>query len=64
MALLPVHSKPEAPAIRVLVRAVKSSRAPLQLLPGLLLADADGKPTDAAEALLRRGVVLPMAEAQ
>jgi tRNA1(Val) A37 N6-methylase TrmN6 len=61
--LLPVHPKPAAPAIRVLVRAVKASRAPLQLLPGLLLADADGKPSEAAEAVLRGGAVLPLAEA-
>jgi tRNA1(Val) A37 N6-methylase TrmN6 len=62
MALLPVHPKPAVPAVRVLVRAVKASRAPLRLLPGLLLADADGKPSEAAEALLRGGAVLPLAE--
>ncbi len=33
--VLPVHAKPAAPAIRVLVRATKSSRTPLTLLPGL-----------------------------
>jgi tRNA1(Val) A37 N6-methylase TrmN6 len=63
MALLPVHPKPAAPAVRVLVRAVKASRAPLRLLPGLLLADADGKPSEAAEAVLRGGAVLPLAAA-
>jgi len=63
IALLPVHPKPAAPAVRVLVRAVKASRAPLRLLPGLLLADADGKPSEAAEAVLRGGAVLPLAEA-
>lgn len=60
-ALLPVHPKPGAPAIRVLVRAVKASRAPLRLLPGLLLAEADGKPSAAAEAVLRDGAALPLA---
>jgi tRNA1(Val) A37 N6-methylase TrmN6 len=64
MALLPVHPRPAVPAIRVLVRAAKASRAPLQLLPGLLLADTDGRPSEAAEALLRGGAVLPLAEAQ
>lgn len=58
LSLLPIYPKPGAPAIRVLVRAVKGSRAPLTLLPGLLLADVEGKPTDAAEAVLRGGAAL------
>jgi len=58
--LLPIYPKPGAPAIRVLARAVKASRAPLTLLPGLVLADAQGKPTDAAEAVLRGGATLPL----
>jgi tRNA1(Val) A37 N6-methylase TrmN6 len=60
--LLPVHPKPDAPAIRVLARATKGSGAPLALLPGLVLADATGKPSDAAEQVLRHGGVLPLAE--
>ena len=60
LALLPIHGKPDAAAIRVLVRAIKGSRAPLQLLPGLLLADAQGKPTAEAEAILRGGAALPL----
>ena len=58
--ILPIHPKPDAPAIRVIVRAVKASRAPLALLPGLILADAAGKPTAAAEAVLREGALLPL----
>jgi tRNA1(Val) A37 N6-methylase TrmN6 len=61
IAILPVHPKTDAPAIRVLVRAVKASRAPLSLLPGLILADAAGKPTASAEAVLREGALLPLA---
>jgi tRNA1(Val) A37 N6-methylase TrmN6 len=61
VTLLPVHPRPDAPAIRVLARAVKGSRAPLSLLPGFTLADAAGKPTAAAEAVLRSGAVLPLA---
>jgi tRNA1(Val) A37 N6-methylase TrmN6 len=53
VAVTPVHPKPDMPAIRVLVSAVKESRAPLTLRPGLTLADADGKPSLAAEAILR-----------
>jgi tRNA1(Val) A37 N6-methylase TrmN6 len=59
--LLPVHPKPDAAAIRVLIRAVKGSRAPLSLLPGFVLADAAGRPTAAAEDVLRNGAVLPLA---
>jgi tRNA1(Val) A37 N6-methylase TrmN6 len=57
----PVHPRPDAPAIRVLVRAVKGSRAPLALLPALVLADADGRPSAQAEAALRHGAALPLA---
>lgn len=59
-SILPIHGKPDTAAIRVLVRAIKGSRAPLKLLPGLLLADAQGKPTAEAEAILRGGAALPL----
>jgi tRNA1(Val) A37 N6-methylase TrmN6 len=61
VSLLPVFPKPDAPAIRVLARAAKASRGPLSLLPGFLLANADGKPTAEAEAVLRGGATLPLA---
>jgi tRNA1(Val) A37 N6-methylase TrmN6 len=61
VAVQPVHPRPDASAVRVLVRAVKASRAPLTLLPALMLADADGRPTAAAEAVLRQGATLPLA---
>jgi tRNA1(Val) A37 N6-methylase TrmN6 len=60
VTVLPLHPKPGAAAIRVLVRATKGSRAPLALLPGFLLADADGKPSAAAEAVLRNGEALSL----
>jgi tRNA1(Val) A37 N6-methylase TrmN6 len=62
LALLPVHPKPGIPAIRVLARAAKGSRAPLALLPGLLLADADGRPTAETEAVLRDAATLTLVE--
>jgi tRNA1(Val) A37 N6-methylase TrmN6 len=62
VSLLPVRPKPGAHAIRVLARATKGGRAPLALLPGLVLADATGKPSEAAEDVLRHGGVLPLAE--
>ena len=52
-SVLPVYPKPNAAAIRVLVRAIKGGQAPLQLLPGLLLTDGNNKPTGQAEAVLR-----------
>jgi tRNA1(Val) A37 N6-methylase TrmN6 len=61
IAVLPVHGRAGQPAIRVLVRARKGSRAPLALLPGLMLNDEAGRPTEAAEAVLRRAEPLPMA---
>lgn len=59
--VLPVHPKPAAPAIRILVRATKSSRAPLSLLPGLVLNDDGGRPTPEADAVLRGHAILPLA---
>jgi tRNA1(Val) A37 N6-methylase TrmN6 len=58
----PVHPRPDAPAIRVLVRAVKGNRAPLALLPGLVLAGVDGRPSAEAEVVLRHGAALPLAD--
>jgi tRNA1(Val) A37 N6-methylase TrmN6 len=62
IALLPVYPKPGEPAIRILVRATKASRAPLVLLPGLVLNDAAGNPSPQAEAVLRTGVILPLGQ--
>jgi tRNA1(Val) A37 N6-methylase TrmN6 len=61
VCLMPVHSKPGAAAIRVLVAARKRSRAPIAILPGLVLNDADGRPSAEAEAVLRDAVPLPLA---
>jgi tRNA1(Val) A37 N6-methylase TrmN6 len=62
LAVLPVYPKPDAPAIRILVRAAQGSRAPLALLPGLTLTDGNGRPTQDAEAVLRAGSRLALAE--
>lgn len=63
IAVLPVHGRKGQPAIRVLVQASKGSRAPLVLLPGLLLNDENGKPTAEAEDVLRHAQALPMTTA-
>lgn len=55
LAVRPVHPFADAPAKRVLVRGVRGGRAPLRLLPPLVLHDRSGeaKHTDEADALLR-----------
>jgi tRNA1(Val) A37 N6-methylase TrmN6 len=58
VAVLPVHPRPDAAAIRVLIQATKGSRAPLAIVPALTLNDATARPTDAAEAVLRGGEAL------
>ncbi len=42
LAILPVHGDATAPAIRVLVRAIKGGRAPTQMHAALLLNDESG----------------------
>jgi tRNA1(Val) A37 N6-methylase TrmN6 len=58
IALLPLHARDGEPASRLLVRAVKGSRAPLQLRPGLVLHDAAGGFRPQIEAVLRHGAAL------
>ena len=48
------------PAKRVLLYAKKGSAAPLTLAAGLVLHRADGRNTEAAEAILRHGAPLPL----
>ena len=50
----PIHPFADTPAKRVIVRAVKTGKAPLVLLPPLILHDrAGGKHTPTVEAILR-----------
>lgn len=55
VTIRPVHPTPDAPAIRLLVGAVKGRRTPPALLPGFVLADRDGRPSAEAERVLRGG---------
>jgi len=61
IVVVPVHSNADAAAVRILVRATKGRRTPLQLRPSLVLNDAAGRPTAAAESILRDGAPLPLA---
>lgn len=60
VSILPVHPTPHAPAIRLLIGAVKGRRTPPRLLPGFILADAKGRPTPEAEQVLREAAALPL----
>jgi tRNA1(Val) A37 N6-methylase TrmN6 len=53
-AIRPVHAFADEPAKRVLVRALKTGKAPLRLLPALVLHERGGaKHTAEAEAIMR-----------
>ena len=53
LRLLPVHAKAGEPAVRLLLYGKKGSRAPLALLPPLVLHEAGGGFTPQAEAIHR-----------
>ena len=58
-AILPIQPFADQPAKRVLVRAIKRGRAPLVLMPAMVLHDRSGaKHTAEAEAILRGGAEL------
>jgi len=57
--VIPLWSKAGQPAKRVIVKAVKGSKAPLTLTPGLVLHRADGSYLPEIDAVLRNGAALP-----
>jgi tRNA1Val (adenine37-N6)-methyltransferase len=57
--VIPLWSRPGQPAKRVIVRAVKGSKAPLTLTPGLVLHQPDGSYLPEIDAVLRAGAALP-----
>jgi tRNA1(Val) A37 N6-methylase TrmN6 len=62
IAVLPVLPRPGASPIRVLVRASKQGDGKPMDYPGLILNDGEGRPSAAAEAVLRNCAALPIAE--
>jgi tRNA1(Val) A37 N6-methylase TrmN6 len=58
--VLPLQPREGEHALRVIVRAVKGSRAPLELQPGLVLHNADGSFRPPIAAALRDGAGLPL----
>lgn len=58
IAVFPLWPGVAKPANRVIVRARKGVANPTRLLPGLVLHEADGRYTPAADAVLREGTGL------
>ena len=58
LKIVPVYSDPQSPAIRILVQGTKGSRAPMSLLPGLMLRSKEGRNSKNVEAILRDGEAL------
>lgn len=58
IGIIPVQPDPASAAIRVLVRAIKGSRAPMELFPPLVLNDQAGQPTSHARMVLAGRQVL------
>jgi tRNA1(Val) A37 N6-methylase TrmN6 len=53
--IIPLWPKVGEAAKRIIIRVRMNARAPLRLLPGLVLHGTGGKPTREAEAVLRHG---------
>ena len=51
----PVHGRADMPASRIIVQGIKGSRAPLQILPGLVLHSRGAQFAPEAEGILRHG---------
>ncbi len=60
IVVFPLWAGEDRPASRVVVRARKGAAAPTRLLRGLVLHEADGRYTEAAEAVLRGGMALEL----
>ena len=61
LEILPVHANFTAPAIRILIRAVKGGRAPMQIHASLLLNDESGVPNKRVQEILAGEGTLPLA---
>jgi tRNA1(Val) A37 N6-methylase TrmN6 len=61
LAILPVHADANMPAIRVLIRAIKGGKAPLQMHAALMLNDESMVPNKQVQEVLAGKGVLPLA---
>ncbi len=58
--VLPIHSRAEQDATRIILRATRDSRGKTIIRPPLVLQNADGSPSAAAEAILRHAAALAL----
>lgn len=61
LVVLPVHGDVKKPAIRVLVRAIKGDKAPMQVLAALMLNNESALPNKQMQEILAGKGVLPLA---
>ena len=62
LRVLPVQPRSDKAATRILVRGRRDARAPVTLLPPLILQNEAGAPSLRAEAILRHGAALAFEE--
>lgn len=60
LSVYPLFPRHEQPAKRVLVQGIRASRAPLAMLPGMVLHEADGSYTREANDILRNAAALDL----
>ena len=61
LRILPVHGDPAAPAIRVLIGAIKGGRAPAEIYPALMLNDESALPNKQVQDILAGKAIIPLA---
>jgi tRNA1(Val) A37 N6-methylase TrmN6 len=61
LRILPVHGDPAAPAIRILIRAIKGGKAPTEIQPALMLNDESMLPNKQVQEILTGKGVLRLA---
>jgi tRNA1(Val) A37 N6-methylase TrmN6 len=61
--IMPVYARTGQPAIRVIVRGTKGSRAPITILPGFILHGDGNAFTAQAQAILKDGAALSLEKA-
>lgn len=53
LKILPIHSRKDEPAKRVVVRGIRGSRAPISILPGFVVHEENGEFTAKADAIFK-----------
>jgi tRNA1(Val) A37 N6-methylase TrmN6 len=61
LRILPVHGDPAAPAIRILIRAIKGGKAPTEIHPALMLNDESALPNKQVQEILAGKAIVPLA---